>query len=121
MLPSERHSSQPSLTVFCSPAAAQRLEAGHQFIESFAPSAELLLVGETRDTADDLAREVVKRRGASFGLYRLSVRQLASNLAAAELARRGLTIASPLSTETVCTRTPTKHGAHAGRNPRGPA
>ena len=104
MLPSGHVSSQPPLTIFCSSAAASRLDAGHQFIESFEPSAELLLVGETRDAVDDLAREVVARRGASFGLHRLSLRQFASSLAATELARRGLAIASPLSTEAVCTR-----------------
>ncbi len=57
MLPSGHVSSQPPLTIFCSSAAASRLDAGHQFIESFEPSAELLLVGETRDAVDDLARE----------------------------------------------------------------
>jgi hypothetical protein len=87
MLPSGYVSSQSPLTIFCSPAAASRLDAGHRFIESFDPSAELLLVGETRDAVDDLAREVVARRGASFGLHRLSLRQLASSLAATESLR----------------------------------
>ena len=44
------------------------------------------------------------RRGASFGLHRLSLRQLASTLAGTELARDGLAVASPLSTEAVCAR-----------------
>ncbi len=64
MLPSGHVSSQLPLNIFCSPAAASRLDAGHQFIESFEPSAELLLVGETCDAVDDLAREALCTRAA---------------------------------------------------------
>ncbi len=92
------------LALFVSPAAGSRLEAAHQFVDTFTASTELLIVGETRDAVDDFARDVVIRRGASFGLHRFSIRQLASTLAATELARGGLAVASPLSTEAVCTR-----------------
>ena len=98
---------QPSnspLAIVCSPSAGSRLGAAHHFVDTFASSAELLVVGETRDAVDDFAREIVMRRGASFGLHRLSLRQLASTLAATELARDGLAVASPLSTEAVCAR-----------------
>ena len=101
---SGQQSSRSSLGIVCSPSAGSRLEAAHQFINAFAPSDELLIVGETRDAVDDFAREIVTRRGALFGLYRFSLRQLASTLAATELARRGLAVASPLSTEAVSAR-----------------
>ncbi len=97
-------SSRSSLAIFSSPAAGSRLETAHQFVDTFAPSDELLIVGETRDAVDDFAREIVRRRGALFGLHRFSLRQLASSLAAAELARRGLAVASPLGTEAVSAR-----------------
>ena len=92
------------LAIVHSPAAGSRLEAAHQFVDGFARSTELLIVGETRDAVDDFAREIVTRRGALFGLHRFSLRQLASALAATELARRRLAIASPLGTEAVSAR-----------------
>ena len=101
---SGHESSRSSLAIFCSPAAGSRLEAAYQFVDAFTPSTELLIVGETRDAVDDFAREIVTRRGALFGLHRFSLRQLASTLAATELARRGLAVASPLSTEAVSAR-----------------
>ena len=64
----------------------------------------MLLIGETRDAVDDLARESRHDTGASFGLHRFSLRQLASSLAGLELARRGQVIASTLGVEAVATR-----------------
>ena len=96
--------SRPRLAIVCSPSADSRLEAARRFIHAFPPATELLLIGETRDAVDDLVRESAARGGASFGLHRLSIRQLASSLARLELARRGLTIASPLGTEAVAAR-----------------
>ena len=65
-----------------------------------------MAVGETRDAADELAHEVARDLGATFGLYRYSLRQLAGRIAAAELARRGLAPATRLATEAVA-----KHAA----------
>ena len=100
----EESSSQRRLAVVCSPSADSRLQAARGFIHAFPPATELLLVGATRDAVDDLVRESIDRGGASFGLHRLSIRQLASSLAGLELARRGLAIASPLGTQAVAAR-----------------
>ena len=99
-----RTPSPPSFSVVCSPAAAVRLDAVRSFIAELPPSLELLLVGHTREAVDDLARDVTRRRGTSFGVHRFSVRQLASQLAAIELARLGYAVASPLGTEAVAAR-----------------
>ena len=94
----------PSFSVVCSPAASVRLNAVRSFIEELPPSLELLLVGHTREAADDIARDVTRRRGTSFGVHRFSMRQLASRLAAIELARLGHAVASPLGAEAVAAR-----------------
>ena len=53
---------------------------------------------------DDFVHGSADRGTASFGLHRLSIRQLASSLAGLELARRGMAIASPLGAEAVAAR-----------------
>ena len=88
----------------CSPSAGSRLEAARDFVRAFPPATELLLVGASRDAVDDFVRGSADRGTASFGLHRLSIRQLASSLAGLELARRGMAIASPLGTEAVAAR-----------------
>jgi len=84
---SGHYSSRSLLASFCSPAAGSCLEVTHQCVDGFTPSTELLIVGETRDAADDVAREIVTRRWALFGLHRFSLRQLASALAATDFRR----------------------------------
>ena len=96
--------SRPAPAIVCGPTSASRLDAAHEFLDNLTPAEEVLLVGETRDAADDFAREVTRRHGSSFGLRRVSIRQLASQLASLELARQDLAVASPLGTEAVATR-----------------
>jgi hypothetical protein len=50
-----------------SSSAASRLNAGSAFLERFLPATEVLIVGASRDAADDLARWVTAARGATFG------------------------------------------------------
>src|SRR5262245_61929048 len=92
------------LEIFNSASAAERLRAAGAFIERFPPDAELLIVGASRDAADDLARRVTVTRGASFGLHRASLTQLAVRFAAAEMARLGLVPATSLGSEAVAAR-----------------
>ena len=96
--------SRSSFAIVSSPAAYARLDAVQSFIEGLPPSLELLLVGHTREAVDDVARDVTRSRGASFGVHRFSMRQLASRLAAIELARHGQAVASPLGAEAVAAR-----------------
>ena len=94
------------VTLLTSPAAAARLAAAGDALRRGLAAGEAVAVGETRDAADELAHEVARDLGATFGLYRYSLRQLAGRIAAAELARRELAPATRLATEAVA-----KHAA----------
>ena len=79
-----------AIQIFQSPAARHRLAAAAQFVASFTPSTELLLVGASREAVDDFARELSSQQRATFGIHRFSLTELASRLAAMELARLGV-------------------------------
>ena len=90
-----------AVTVHPAAAAAARLAAAQRFLDTVSPASEALLVGASRDAIDDFARELAFRRGATFGLHRFSLRQLAARVASTELARRGLAPATRLGAEAV--------------------
>jgi RecB family exonuclease len=90
--------------VFESPSAAERLRAAWAFLERVAPDAEALIVGASRDAADDLARRLAAARGATFGLSRASLAQLAVSVAAAEMARLGVAPATALGAQAIAAR-----------------
>ena len=92
------------ITILIAAGAPRRLEAARRAIEQGLTTGEALLVGHSREAADDLAREISLARGATFGLHRFSVRQLASRIAAVDLARGGLAPARRLGAEAVATR-----------------
>src|SRR6266404_3449308 len=92
------------LKVFHSSSAAERLRAARAFVERFPAATEVLIVGASRDAADDLARRATAARGATFGLHRASLTQLAVRFAAAEMARLGLAPATALGAEAVAAR-----------------
>ncbi len=94
------------ITILSGPAAGVRLEAATDYLRrnlQGSPAPEVLLVGQTREAADELARSLAIEAGTTFGLHRFGVRQLAWRLAAVALARRGLAPASPLAVEAVAT------------------
>jgi ATP-dependent helicase/nuclease subunit B len=64
----------------------------------------LWLVGPSRGSVDDLARSVARECGATIGLHRFSVTQLAARLAAAVLADARLAPATYLGSEAVAAR-----------------
>ncbi len=101
------------VTLLTSPAAAVRIAAAGAALRSGLAAGEAVVVGESLDAADDVARDVARDAGATFGLYRFSLRQLAARIAAPELARRGLAPASRLATEAVA-----KHAAFVERQDR---
>src|SRR2546427_2589620 len=92
------------LETFQSPSATERLGTAGAFVERVPVATEVLIVGATRDAADDLARRVTAARGATFGLHRVSLTQLAVRLAAAEMARLGVAPATALGAEAVAAR-----------------
>src|SRR5947199_1540183 len=92
------------LETFQSSSAAARLRAAGAFVERFPAATEALIVGASRDAADDLARRVTAARGATFGLHRASLTQLAVRFAAEEMARLGVAPATALGAEAVAAR-----------------
>ena len=101
------------VTLLTSPAAAVRIAAAGAALRRGLAGGEAVVVGESLDAADDLAREVARAAGATFGLHRFSLRQLAARLAAPDLARRGLAPATRLASEAVA-----KHAAFLERQHR---
>jgi ATP-dependent helicase/nuclease subunit B len=94
----------PTIRLVESASAAHRIDAARAFIEGHAPDREILIVGGSRDAADDLARQVVVRRGAGFGLHRFSLVQFAVRLALTNMARAGQAPATPLGSEALAAR-----------------
>lgn len=92
------------MRVVSSSSAAVRLDAARRFIRDAAPDTEVLIVAASRAAADDFARAVARTRGATFGMYRLSLTQLAARLAAPVLARDRLSPTTPLGVQAVAAR-----------------
>src|SRR5262245_9226451 len=100
-----RHTAIDStVTAIQSGSAAIRLREARRFLEQFEPGAEVLLLGASRGSVDDLARAISLERGAMFGLHRLSFTQLAARLAVMEMASRDRAPATALGHEAVATR-----------------
>src|SRR3989338_1528109 len=92
------------MRVVLSSSAAVRLDAARRFIHDASPDTECLIVAVSRAAADDFARAVAWTRGATFGMHRLSLTQLAARLAAPVLARDRLSPTTPLGVQAVAAR-----------------
>lgn len=92
------------LRLVVSPRSEERLSAAETFLCTAPADAEVLLIGASRGAALDFAARVSAKRGVTFGIHRLTLGRLAARLAAIDLAKRGLTPASPLATLAVVTR-----------------
>jgi ATP-dependent helicase/nuclease subunit B len=90
--------------VVVSPAAADRLAAAVAFLRAFPANTEVLLIGATREAADDLVRGLARDGTATFGLHRFTLLQLASRLAAPRLTRAGLAPLTPLGAISLAAR-----------------
>ena len=71
------------MRVFTSTSAAARLDAARTFLGGRPPATELIIVGASRGAADDLAREAARLAGATFGITRFSLTEIAARSAAA--------------------------------------
>jgi len=98
------HASDSRITAVQSGSAAVRLGEARRFLAQFEPGAEVLLVGASRGSVDDLARAISLERGATFGLHRLSFTQVAARLAIIELASHDHAPMTALGHEAVATR-----------------
>src|SRR6188472_1038412 len=87
-----------------SAATELRVAEARAFVRASLTHSDLLLIGASRSAADDLARSVAAERGATFGLHRFSLVQLAARLAAPLLAADRRSPATSLGTEAVAAR-----------------
>ncbi len=87
-----------------SASAALRLDAAVAFLKRFPPDQPITLVAATRGAADDLARRVAVTRGATLGMARYSLTQIAARLAATRLAGQGIAPSTALGSEAVAAR-----------------
>ena len=78
------------IRIFVSPSNDERLTVAREFVCSFPPAAERLLIGGSRESVDHLVREVSIAERATFGLRRFSLTQLAARLATPKFAQRGM-------------------------------
>jgi ATP-dependent helicase/nuclease subunit B len=92
------------LELFQSASAAARLDTASAFLGRFAADTQVLIVGASRDAADDLARRLTATRGATFGLQRASLTQAAVRFAAVEMARLAMAPATALGSEAIAAR-----------------
>jgi ATP-dependent helicase/nuclease subunit B len=90
--------------VVTSTSAAARLAAARSFLEQLSPATEAVVVGATRGAADDFVRAIAAARGATFGLTRFSLTQLAARLAIADSSGARRAPATQAGTEAVAAR-----------------
>src|SRR5574342_364424 len=102
--PTPDNRSDSHITAIQSGSAAVRLREARRFLDQFEPGSEVLLLGASRGSVDDLARSISLERGATFGLHRLSFTQLGARLALMELAARERAPATTLGHEAVAMR-----------------
>ena len=104
------------LRVYVSSSAAERLAVVRERLTACAAGVRVLIVGASRGAADDLARQIALTRGATFGIQRLSLPQLAARSAILALAAEGLAPSTWLGTQAVAARAVFDAGeAHALR------
>ena len=87
-LPSADPTSNRPVMVVQSGSAAVRLREARRFLAQLESGEEVLLLGASRGSVDDLARTISLKKGASFGMHRLSITQLAARQAFKDLASR---------------------------------
>lgn len=92
------------LRVLKSHSAAERVAAATEFVRSFPPATEVLIIGASRDAVDDFVREISRTVQATFGLHRFSLTQLAARLAVRKLAAGGVSPSSAIGAEALAVR-----------------
>jgi CRISPR/Cas system-associated exonuclease Cas4 (RecB family) len=65
-----------------STSSSSRIREAGRFVAEFPPGSEILVVGASRGAADDFARSLARRQGATFGLTRFSLTELAARAVA---------------------------------------
>jgi ATP-dependent helicase/nuclease subunit B len=93
-----------SFRIFEAASSAVRLEAAATFLRQFPADHPITIVAATRGAADDFARSMALERGATLGITRLSLTQLAARTAVVAMAAEGKTPSSGLGAEAVAAR-----------------
>ena len=88
-----------SFRVFAAASSTARLEAAATFLRQLPADHPITIVAATRGAADDFARSIASERGATLGIRRLSLTQLAARTAVVALASAGKTPSSGLGAE----------------------
>jgi hypothetical protein len=91
-------------TAFISSMSHRRIARARAWLEARAPAEEVLIIGASRDAANELARQVAQMRGAAFGWHRLTLTQLAATLAGSALTARGIAALSRLGVQAMAAR-----------------
>src|SRR5688572_14922346 len=87
-----------------SSSAQLRIEAARAFVAERARDGDVWMIGASGGSVDDLARSIAIATGATIGLHRFSLTQLAARLAAPILAGQGLAPVTYLGSEAVAAR-----------------
>src|SRR6187397_3205967 len=85
-------------------SAHLRLDRARAFVREHAPAGDVWIVGASRGAADDFARAIAAETGATIGLHRFSLGQLALHLSGATLAADDRAPATYLGSEAVAAR-----------------
>ena len=99
-----RQMASRSFRIIEAASAAVRLEEAAAFLRPFPADQPVTIVAATRGAADDFARAVAVERGATIGLARFSLTQLAARTAVMHLAGQGIAAATVLGAEAVAAR-----------------
>jgi predicted ABC-type transport system involved in lysophospholipase L1 biosynthesis ATPase subunit len=91
-------------TVITSVSSCSRIDRARAWLETRDASDEVLILGASLNAANELARSLARTRGAAFGWHRLTLPQLAANIALPALTERGLASISQIGAEATVAR-----------------
>jgi len=91
-------------TVVTSVANRFRIDHARTWLEARDAAEEVLILGANLNAANELVRSLVKTRGGAFGWHRLTLAQLAANIASPALTARGLASISQIGAEATVAR-----------------
>ena len=92
------------VNVVVSAEARFRVERARAWLATRDSAQEVLILGASLHSANEIARSMAKVKGAAFGWHRLTVPQLAATIALPQLTELGLASITPVGTEATVTR-----------------
>ena len=100
-----KSSQPPHIRIVESSATELRLAEARRFVSArIASRSDVHVVGASRGAADDFVRSIAAASGATIGVHRFSLTQLAARLASPALAADGFSPATWLGSEAVAAR-----------------